>query len=231
MLQTFFDSILPGAVGGASPLSFLIVFIGGILTSVSPCILTMVPIIVGYIGGYDEEGSKVKGFTMSLAFVLGLSVTFAVLGVAAVLLGKVFGQLGDTWYYILAFMAIIMGLQLLGVINLKFPTLSKLPAKKGGHVTSFLLGLVFGLVASPCATPVLAVIMVYVASTGNLYYGAGLLFFYGLGHGLPLIIAGTFTATIKQIPRMQKYAHYITLGSGVMLIVVGLYFLVLVRWY
>lgn len=233
MLQKFFDDILPQAVGSFSPTALLIVYTGGILTSVSPCILTMVPVIVGYIGGYGDNApnSKWKGFTMSLAFVLGMSVTFAVFGVMAVFLGRIFGQAGDTWYYILAVTAIIMGLHLTGVITVRFPVLNMMPVKKAGLFPSFLIGLMFGLVASPCATPVLAVIITYVASTGNFYYGAGLLFVYGLGHGLPLIIAGTFTAVIKQLPRFRIYAQYITLVSGGILILLGLYFLALAHWY
>lgn len=233
MLQSFMEKILPQAVGSVSPVAFAVVFIGGILTSLSPCILTMVPIIVGYIGGYSEEkgSSKFRGFAMSLVFVLGLSVTFAVFGVAAVLMGRVFGQLGQIWYYVLATVAIVMGLQLLGVINIKFPVFDPGPSRRGGLVRTFLMGLLFGLVMSPCATPVLAVIITYVASTGSLYYGAGLLFVYGLGHGSPLILAGTFTAFIKQLPRFRQYAHYVTVFSGVVLILLGLYFLILVRWY
>lgn len=226
------QNILPQAVGSVSPIAFVVVFVGGILTSVSPCILTMIPIIVGYIGGYgDVEGkSRLRGFTMSLVFVLGLSVTFAIFGVTAVLLGKVVGQLGQTWYYLLAAVAIIMGLQLLGVINLRFPVFDLRPSKNPGLIRTFLMGLMFGLVMSPCATPVLAVIITYVAASGSLFYGAGLLFAYGLGHGMPLILAGTFTASIKQLPRFRRFSHYITQVSGVVLMLLGLYFLILVRW-
>lgn len=232
MLNNFFQNILPHAISGISPLSLILVYLGGILTSVSPCVLTMIPVMIGYIGGYTggEESSKIKGFGLSAICVLGMSVTFSIFGIVAVMLGKVFGQIGNAWYYVLAAVAIIMGLQLLGVINLQFPTLSKLPVKKGGIVSTFLIGMLFGLVMSPCATPVLAVIIAYVASTGNLIYGAVLLFVYGLGHGLPLIVVGTFTASIKQLPKFQKYTHYITVISGVVLILLGLYFLILVRW-
>lgn len=232
MLQNFFSDILPRVVGNVSPLAFPAVFIGGILTSLSPCVLTMIPVMVGYIGGYGEqkENSRLRGFTMSLALVLGMSVTFAVFGIVAVLLGKVFGQLGKSWYYIIAIVAIVMGLQLLGVINLRFPGLKSLPVRKKGLLPSFLIGLLFGLVMSPCATPVLAVIIAYVASTGNFYYGTALLFVYGLGHGMILIIVGTSTATVKHLPRFQKYSHYITPASGLIFILLGLYFLILVRW-
>lgn len=232
VFENFIDTILPRAVGSFSPVTFIIVYIGGVLTSISPCILTMVPVIVGYIGGYGEQdnnNSRLKGFAMSSVFVLGMSVTFSAFGIIAVTLGRIVGQAGVIWYYILAAIAIIMGLQLLGVLNIRFPTLNRLPAGKGGLVPAFLIGLAFGLVASPCATPVLAVIITYVASTGSFYYGAALLFVYGLGHGLPLIAAGTFTAVIKQLPRFQKYSRYITSASGVILILLGLYFLASVR--
>ncbi len=232
MLQNFFDNILPSALSGISPVTFIIVYIGGVLTSISPCILTMVPVIVGYIGGYsDENNSKFRGFLTSLAFVLGMSLTFALFGVIAVLLGRVFGQVGKAWYYILSAIAIIMGLHLLGVINIRFPSLNITPLKKGGLFQAFLIGLTFGLVMSPCATPVLAVIITYVAATKNVFYGSGLLFVYGLGHGLPLILAGTFTAAVKQMARFHKFSQYVTIASGVMLIFLGLYFLALVHWY
>lgn len=233
MVQNFLQNVLPEAVSGLSPLSFIVVYIGGVITSISPCILTMIPVIVGYIGGYgsQETGSKLKGFLTASSFVLGMSLTFAMFGIAAVLLGRVFGQVGNTWYYVLAAVSIIMGLHLMGIINIRFPALNIAPVKKGGFIQAFLIGLMFGLVMSPCATPVLAVIIAYVASTKNIIYGAGLLFVYGLGHGLPLIIAGTFTAAIKKMSRFHRFSHYVTIFSGVILILLGFYFLILVRWY
>ena len=233
MLQGFFEKVLPQAVGGFSPFSFIIVYIGGVLTSISPCILTMIPVIVGYIGGHGggEDRSRMRGLAMSATFVLGMSVTFSIFGIIAVMLGRVVGQVGDLWYYLLAGIAITMGLSMVGVINIRFPTLSRMPVKKGGFWPSFIIGLTFGLVASPCATPVLAVIITYVAATGSYYYGAALLFAYGLGHGLPLLIAGTFTGVIRQLPKFQKYSGYISAGSGLVLIALGLYFLILVKWY
>lgn len=230
MLETFFNETLPNLVQHVSLLTFLVVFLGGILTSLSPCILSMVPVMMGYIGGYSER-SRSRGFVMSFVFVLGLAVTFALLGIFAALLGKIFGQIGKGWYYVIAFVAIVMGLQLLEVINIKFPTLKKMPIKSRGLLPSFFIGMLFGLVASPCATPVLAVIMTYIAAQGNIGTGAAMLFIYGLGHGLPLVIAGTFAAFLTSLRKFQQWTAYITKASGVILILVGLYFLVLARWY
>ena len=220
--ETFFKETIPKALSNGGLIILLLVFLGGLMTSLSPCILSMLPVMLGYIGGL-EKPTKTKGFITSASFVLGLAVTFAILGIVASLFGKVFGQIGPFWLYIIGFFAIMMGLQLIGAVNIELPGLKAMPEKKGGVLGSFGVGLLFGLVASPCATPVLAVLMTYVAGEGVLWYGALLLFIYGIGHGLPLIIAGTFTAVVKGLPRFQKWGHYITYLSGCLLIVLGLY--------
>ncbi|MHB1419603.1 MAG: cytochrome c biogenesis CcdA family protein, partial [Bacillota bacterium] len=163
----------------------------------------------------------------SLAFVLGLGVTFGILGVTAVSLGLIFGQIGRGWYFFMAAVAIIMGLNLLGILKINLPGLKSLPVQGKGFSGSFLVGIFFGLVASPCSTPVLAVIMAYVASRGELAYGGALLFVYGLGHGVLLFLAGTFTASLKSIRLLQPYTRYITYISGGILLVLGLYLLTL----
>ncbi|MHB8171491.1 MAG: cytochrome c biogenesis protein CcdA [Thermincolia bacterium] len=224
----FFKETIPDALAEGGWLILLLVFLGGIITSLSPCILSMLPVMVGYVGGL-EQPSKTKGFLTSGAFVLGLSVTFAILGVVASLLGKAFGQIGSFWLYLIGFFSIVMGLQLFGVLNFNLPGLKAMPGKKG-FLGSFGVGLLFGLVASPCATPVLAVLMTYVASEGQLWYGAVLLFIYGLGHGLPLLVAGTFTAVLKDLPRLQRWSQYVNYVSGSILVVLGLYFLYRTGW-
>ena len=220
--ESFFKEMIPNALSKGGLTILMLVFLGGLMTSLSPCILSMLPVMLGYIGGL-EKPTKTKGFITSVFFVLGLAVTFAILGIVASLLGKAFGQIGSAWLYIIGFFSIIMGLQLIGVININLPGLKTMPEKKGGFLGSFGVGLLFGLVASPCATPVLAVLMTYVAVQGVLWYGALLLFIYGLGHGLPLIIAGTFTAVLKSLPRLKRWSHYITYLSGGLLIMMGLY--------
>ena len=228
-MEMFFTETVPQAIAGRTVLTFFIVFAGGFLTSISPCIVAMIPVLVSYIGGYSSRTRK-RGFLLSLIFVLGMSVTFAVMGLAAAYFGRIFGQIGSGWYYILAGVSIIMGLHLLGVLTFNLPGLKTMPVKVGGLGGTFLMGLLFGLVASPCATPVLAVIITYVAAYGEPAYGGSLLFMYGLGHGIPLIVAGTFTAVIKQMGRIQKYTRYINYGSGSLLIFLGLYLLTLAAW-
>lgn len=224
-LDYFFSETLPAVVGQRSLLTLILVFIGGLITSISPCILSMVPLLVSYIGGYGE-GPRSRGFLLSLSFVSGLALTFAVLGFIAAYFGRVFGQVGAFWYYILAAVAIIMGLQLLGVLTFNLPGLKKIPLKKAGLGGSLIMGMLFGLVASPCATPVLAVIITYAALQAEPFYGSGLLFIYGLGHGIPLLAAGTFTGMARNLPKINRYTHYLSYVSGFVLILLGLVLLI-----
>ncbi len=229
MLELFFAETVPNAITGKSAITYAIVFLGGLLTSFSPCVLSMIPVLIGYIGGYSE-GSKVKGFLMSLFFVVGLATTFAILGFIASYFGRIFGQIGTGWFYVLAAVAIIMGLHLLGVLQFTLPGIKNMPVKVKGYNGSFLMGLFFGLVASPCATPVLAVIVTYAALQGEVVYGSSLLFTYGLGHGTPLLIIGAFTVMAKSLIKVKKFTQYLNYFSGSILIILGLYLLAWVSW-
>lgn len=223
-LETFFTVTLPGVIGEKSLLVFLLVFLGGVLTSVSPCILAMVPLLVGYIAGYGD-GGKLRGFSLSLVFVAGMAATFAAMGFVAASFGRVFGDIGPAWYYIVALVALVMGLNLVGALSLKMPGLKQVSFKKAGLGGTLAMGLLFGLVASPCATPVLAVIIAYAASQGEPFYGSLLLVVYGLGHGVPLLLAGTFTGVARNLPAINRYTRYFNYASGTLLIAVGLYLL------
>lgn len=224
-LTHFISTVLPERIAQRSLLTLVLVFVGGLVTSISPCILSMVPLLVGYIGGYDR-GPRSRGFVMSLSFVTGLALTFAILGFVAAYFGRVFGQVGQIWYYLLAAVAIIMGLQLLGVLAFELPGLKKIPFRKAGLGGTLFMGMLFGLVASPCATPVLAVIITYAAVQAEPYYGSGLLFLYGMGHGVPLLAAGTFTGLAGNLPKISKYTHYLSYISGLVLVLAGLALLI-----
>lgn len=228
-LDYFFKEALPRTVEQRSFFTLGLIFLGGLITSISPCILSMVPLLVGYIGGYDS-GGRSRGFVMSSFFVAGLAVTFALLGFIAAHFGRVFGQVSEVWYYILAAVAVIMGLHLLGVLTFDLPGLKKIPFRKAGPGGSMIMGMLFGLVASPCATPVLAVIITYAAVQAEPFYGSGLLFIYGLGHGVPLLVAGTFTGMAKNLPKISRYTHYLSYASGIILILLGLILLAWVGW-
>ena len=148
-------------------LAYLGVFVGGILSSSSPCVLATIPLVIGYVGGYSE-GDRRKAFLYSLTFILGLSLTFTVLGAIASVIGGLFGMISRTWYFIVGGIALAIGLQLIGLYELNLPIPGHLQPKQRGLLGAFFLGLVFGIVSSPCATPILALILAFVATKGKL---------------------------------------------------------------
>jgi cytochrome c-type biogenesis protein len=225
VLSGFIDYVYTVLESG-SLIVFIWVFLLGVITSLSPCVLSILPIMVGYIGS-REKISRLRGFFLSLQFVLGMAITLTILALVAASFGRIFEQAGSAWYYVLAAVAIIMGLNLLDVIPIRFPTLKKMPAFTGTFYGTVLMGMAFGLVMSPCTTPVLAVLLAYAAARGEVLYSMGLLFFYGLGHGMILLAAGTFTSVLTTIPAIRSRTGFINKASGILLILAGLYFLTL----
>jgi len=213
-----------------SSFSFLgigLVFLGGLITSLGPCNVATIPLIVGYVGG-SHDLPRWRSFSLSLAFALGLAITFMLLGVAAASIGGLIGVTKRWWYYLVAGICFVIGLQMLGVLNLNLPGwFSGLRERIGlkGVPGALALGLISGLVASQCATPVLAAILTYVMAKGALLYGAILLFVYALGRGVPVVLAGTFTEALKQMQTIGRWSHTLETISGVIVILVGFYFL------
>lgn len=218
----------PAALQTASLVAFGLVFLGGVITSIGPCNIAMIPLIVGYVGG-SSNLSRPRSFAISLTFALGLAATFMLLGVIASLIGGLLGGGTRLWYYLVAFVCFLIGLQMLGAVRIPVPGwFGGLRERVGlkGLPGAFALGLVSGLVASQCATPVLAAILTYVmAQGGALFYGASLLFVYALGRGVPIVLAGTFTGVLKQVQSIGRWSETLEKVSGVMIIAVGLYFI------
>jgi cytochrome c biogenesis protein CcdA len=207
-------------------LAFIAVFIGGLISAASPCVLAAIPLIIGYVGGYSE-GNKKKAALFSLVFILGLSITFTLLGAAASVMGQFLGFMGRWLYAGLAVIAIVMGLQLMGIISIPLPLQKTRAVKTKGLLGAFLLGLLTGTVSSPCATPVLAVILAYVSTQGDMMYGGSLLFVYAVGHCALIFIAGLsvgLTESIISSKGMRNVSLYSKRFSGLVLVAVGLYF-------
>lgn len=190
-------------------LAFGAVFLAGVVSSASPCVLATIPLVVGFVGGYSD-GDRWKAFRYSLAFILGLSLTFTAFGATAGLLGTMFGTTGGWWYVAAGIVALVMGGQMMGLYEIRLPINLDFKPKQGGIAGSLMLGLFFGMVSSPCATPVLVVILTYVATKGQMLYGMALLFSYAVGHCLLMLLAGTFTGFIESFVKRQGIVNFST---------------------
>lgn len=218
----------PTLLQSGSLLGYLLVFAGGVVTSIGPCNVAMIPLVMAYIGG-GPDLARSRAFALSTTFALGLALTYVILGVTAALIGGLIG-LSYTWgYYLVAAICILLGLQMLGMIHLPSPgwfANLRQNISLRGIPGALALGLVSGLVASQCATPALAAILTYVMVTDEaLFYGASLLFIYALGRGVPIVLAGTFTGALRGLRSLGKWSRAIEQISGVLMIAIGLYFL------
>lgn len=207
-------------------LAFVAVFIGGLISAASPCVLAAIPLIIAYVGGYSG-GDRKKAALFSLVFVLGLSITFTLFGAAASVMGQLLGFMGRWLYIGLAVIAILMGLQLMGIISIPLPFQKTRAVNPKGLLGAFLLGMLTGTVSSPCATPVLAVILAYVSTQGDILYGGSLLFVYAVGHCALIFVAGLsigFTESIICARGVKNFSLYVKKLSGALLVLVGVYF-------
>jgi cytochrome c-type biogenesis protein len=218
---------ISSVINSTPALAYILIFLGGILSASSPCVLAIIPLVIGFVGGYSE-GNKKKALLYSLTFALGLSITFTILGAIASLIGRLFGDVGKLWYYLAAGVALVMGLYLLGVIKIPFPKTVEMKTKHKGILGAFLLGLLFGMVSSPCATPVLAVILAFVATKAQIIYGISLLFVYALGHCALIILAGVSTGFVESFAQSRGITNFSNTAkkiSGLLIIFAGFYVL------
>jgi cytochrome c biogenesis protein CcdA len=224
MLESLLNNI-QAIVQDNHGLAFLAVFLGGIVSAASPCVLAAIPLIIGYVGGYSE-GNRKKAALYSLVFILGLSITFTVLGAAASVMGRFLSFAGQWLYLGLAIIAVAMGLQLMGLISIPLPFQKTRQVKSRGLWGAFLLGLLTGTVSSPCATPVLAVILAYVSTQGDILYGGSLLFTYAVGHCALIFVAGLsigLTESIVSSKGIKNFSLYAKRFSGAVLALAGIY--------
>jgi cytochrome c-type biogenesis protein len=199
-------------------------FLGGVVATASPCILASIPLVIGFVGGY-AAGSKKQAFLYSLTFVVGLALVMSALGAMAALMGTLFGEVGPFWPLVVGTILMVMGLQLAGVIHLKLGASQKYLPRRTGLWGALLLGMLFGLVLSPCASPVLAVILTLAAVKGEVAYGSSLLFAYALGQGTLVILAGTFTGVIESFLQSKgaKFGTIMQQAAGFLIFFVGAY--------
>ncbi|WP_455220603.1 cytochrome c biogenesis CcdA family protein [Kaarinaea lacus] len=238
-MDAFADWLTPYLSGG-SWLALPLVAIGGLITAFNPCCLPMYPAVFGFIGRaccsnfgatsdecHQAESKPLTSIT--LLFVLGMATATSVMGVLTAGLGWVFGRFDSTFILLLALVPLLMGLNLLGLLPLHIPIWhsNRLYAiantKLKNRATAFGAGFLFSVAIAPCATPILLGILTLVAMQDDLLYGGVLMFIYGFGAGLPLLLVGHGFNRLQNLlntPVQQKRLRRV---SGLLLIGVSLY--------
>jgi thiol:disulfide interchange protein DsbD len=207
-------------------LQLLLIFIGGLLLNLTPCVFPMIPVTVGYFGG-QSEGRASKTFILACFYVLGLAIVYSALGVVAALTGSLFGStLQSPW--LLAAMAIIfliLGASMFGLFVINPPSfiLQQNIAKKG-ILGALVMGALLGIVAAPCVGPVVAALLVYVGAKANVALGFLLFFVLSLGLGLPYLVLGTLSGSIKSLPRSGAWMEKLKKVFAVLLVFAALYY-------
>ncbi len=212
-----------------TPLDYVVAFAGGVLLSFTPCVYPLIPLTCGFIGA-SSAGLKRRGFLLSLVYVTGVAVVYSGLGIFASVTGNIFGSLSmhPLTDLIVGLVVLLMGIYMLDIIHIRLPQFISLPGiKRKGYLGAFLFGAVSALVISPCLTPVLGSILFYLAKRKDILYGATLLFVFSYGIGLLLIIVGTFSGALANLPKSGKWSVYVKRVFACLLIFSGLLFIYL----
>jgi cytochrome c-type biogenesis protein len=212
-------------------LALLLAYAGGVLASFTPCTYPMMPITVAFVGA-KAHGSRWKGFVLSSFYVLGLAIVYSALGAFAALTGGLFGALtANSWTYLfVGNVCLVFGLAMLEVIPLTPPAfLNRIQVRNiQGHdiLSSVLLGGASALVVSTCTTPVLGVLLTFVAAQQDIAWGIGMLFAFSYGIGSLVIVLGTFTGLLTSLPRSGIWMRRIQKSFGLLMIVAAEYFFI-----
>lgn len=202
-----------------------IALLAGLLTSITPCSLSSIPLVIGYVGGAGNKDPK-RSFKLSLVFALGTAITFTALGILASLLGRIMQGTGQWWYIMLGVLMVLMALQTWDVFSFIPSTYLMSKNKKRGYIGALLAGILGGVFSSPCSTPVLVVLLGIVAQSGNVVWGILLLLLYSVGHSVLVVIAGTSYGFAQKLTQNEKYGSFSIILKYVMgglILLIGLY--------
>jgi cytochrome c-type biogenesis protein len=213
-------------------LALVFAFLAGLASFLSPCVFTLVPAYIGYLGGRTaayaskEKPNRWLTFSHGLAFVLGFSVIFVALGFTTSAIGRLLYDISPWLTRIGGVIIIIFGIHMTGLVRIPFLEYDlrpqSLPERKWGYLSSALMGVFFSAGWSPCIGPILSSIFTFTAAKGNILEGTLLLAAYSLGLGVPFLLATTQISLVTTVIRKYgKVMHYIEVGMGVLLIILG----------
>jgi thiol:disulfide interchange protein DsbD len=210
------------------PLTFLLVFLGGLALNLTPCIYPLIPITISYFGG-QAEGKKGGVVAHAVIYVLGMAATYSVLGVIAAFTGSLFGMALQYPPVLIgiALIMVVLALSMFDVYELRMPAfLNKFAGgSQKGYFGTFFMGLTVGIIAAPCIGPFVLGLLTYVGNRGNVVLGFSLFFVLALGLGVPFLILGIFSGSLAKIPRSGAWMVWVRTIFGFILVGMALYFL------
>jgi len=198
---------LSGIISQNFWLAPLLSLLAGVLTSVTPCALSGVPLVIGYVGGTGNYNTG-RAFRLSLAFAAGTAITFTALGVIASVLGRLMVMPGKWWYMALGVLMVLMALQTWEIYCFIPSTYLTGKSTRQGCIGAIAAGILGGVFSSPCATPVLVVLLGIVAKSGSIIWGILLLLLYSAGHSVVVIAAGTSVGFVKKLSASGRYGAF-----------------------
>lgn len=211
------------AVSSGSAVALPLVLAGGFIAALNPCCLALYPAAAATCCGVRQSAER-RTIPNALAFVVGMAIAMSVLGIVAALAGRVTSGGGRALRYAVAIVPLVMGMQVLGWLRLPLPTFS-MNNSRLKVASAFGCGFLLSLIIAPCGTPVLAAVLSYAAFKGNLYYGALLLFVYGVGAGIPILVAATVSSSFAERLDLRGYRPWVDRATGALLLTLGFYLL------
>jgi cytochrome c biogenesis protein CcdA len=207
----------------------LLALVAGVLTSITPCSLSTIPLVIGVVGGTGQQDTK-KAFRLSLTFAIGTALTFTTLGTMASLAGELIGTSAKWWYIALGILMVMMALQTWEIFNFIPSTYLISKNTKRGYLGAFIAGVLGGIFSSPCSTPVLIALLAIVAGKGSILWGIILLLLYSIGHAILAVVAGTSIGFVKKLSGSKKYGRFslilkIVMGFAILLIAFYMFYM------
>jgi cytochrome c-type biogenesis protein len=214
-------------------LAYPVVFVGGVLTSLTPCIYPMIPITAAVVGSHHRaaHGGRSHAWMLTAAYVLGLAMAYAALGLLAGLTGSIFGSVSTNKWLLLAMgnLMLLFALAMLDVVPVPIPTglLTRAATmESGGRIAgAFGMGAASGLVAAPCGAPVMATLLTWVAATQNAWQGFSYLFVFSLGMSSLLVAVGLAAGMVNRLPKAGAWMRQVKVVFAVLMLGMAQYYL------
>jgi cytochrome c-type biogenesis protein len=226
-------------LSGNPAVALPLVFAGGVLTSLTPCIYPMIPITLAIVGGTEagvRTGQRARArwrpLLLTLTYVIGLALVYSALGLFAGLSGTLFGSVStNPWlYFAMANVLVLAALAMLDVLPVRMPSALVQRAATAGTAGRFsgalLMGAMSGLVAAPCSAPVMAAVLTWVSATRSALLGFLYLFVFSLGMCTLLVVVGLSSGTLARLPRAGMWMVWVKRAFALVMLGVAEYYLV-----